>query len=60
MPATFAPERVSIPVVSFPHRGPVEPGWTGRRMIGTVLGVWAVVAAVLAAVVVAVVWDLRT
>ena len=51
--------RVSIPVPSFPRPTSTAPRSAGRRMIGTLVGVWAVAAAVVVAVVVAVIWDLR-
>jgi hypothetical protein len=47
---------VSIPASAFSHHG---ARWTGRRVLGTLLGVWVVAAALLAAVVLAIVWDLR-
>lgn len=46
------PLRVAIPV---PARG----RWTSRHLLGTVLALWAGVAALLTAAILAIVWDLR-
>jgi hypothetical protein len=56
---TEMPFRVSIPVSSFPHRTSTARPWTGRHVIGALLGIWAAAAALLAAAFLAIVWDLR-
>lgn len=53
------PLHVLIPVSSFPHRSALAPRWTARRVIPTLLAIWAAVAALLVAIVVAIAWDMR-
>jgi hypothetical protein len=53
------PQRVSIPVSCLPQSTPTAPRWALRRVAGTLLTLWATVAALVAAVILAIVWDLR-
>ena len=52
--ARETPLPVSITVMSF-----AAPRRRARRVLGTVLGLWAAVALLLAAVILALAWDLR-
>ena len=53
------PHHLLIPVSSFPHRSALAPRWTARRVVPTLLAIWAAAAVVLVAFVVAIAWDLR-